>query len=317
LIKTDLETIPLQEKRFSLKQLVSEIVDLHKPAARSKNLEFRVNYASDVPTYVLSDQHRLHRILLNTISNAIKFTENGYVALDVSLIKAKQGRATISFAITDTGVGMQPETYQIIFIPFNKLNLAYTGKYSGSGLGLPIVKKFMSELGGEIEVDSKPGKGTVFNCIVPCKLSLLDDNEDTSTVDTVVTQKCESRGLNFLVVEDDPIAQRMAAVIIEDSGNSADIASCGLEALTMVEAKSYAAVIMDVGLPDLDGIAVSERIRAKQIDIPIFALTAQVEEERLDECLQIGINSVISKPLDPQKLAAIVSSLEKMDTDLA
>lgn len=167
--------LPIIEKKFDFEQLLQKIEKIEKPALKNKALAFNVDYDSRLPKYLIGDTYRLSRILINLMSNAIKFTEKGRVTLKVALAKldSDQNRAIVNVCVEDTGIGIPLEHQDLIYEKFSRLTRANTGKYKGLGLGLCAVKKFMAELAGELELESEVGKGSAFTCIIPFKLPLL------------------------------------------------------------------------------------------------------------------------------------------------
>ncbi len=173
--KLDSGELPVHEVKFSMKELVHDLGILVTPSANEKSLTLTIHYDEDIPHYVLGDQTRLHRVLLNLVSNAIKFTKEGKVDIFVKLVKAEERDLVVKILVKDTGIGIPEKDKKLIFSKFNRLDPAYKGKYQGFGLGLAIVKQFISEMEGEVYVDSEPEVGSTFTCILPLKKSLLDD----------------------------------------------------------------------------------------------------------------------------------------------
>ncbi len=164
------------EKKFNLKKLVDGIIAIETPAAKLKNLKLILNYPENIPLMVLGDSYRLQRILINLISNAIKFTHEGEVLLEIQLAKfLNEKKVIIKFIVKDTGIGIPEEKQNLIYEKFTRLNPSNKGMYKGTGLGLSIVKQFIEEMDGEIELKSELGKGSIFTCILPFKLSLINE----------------------------------------------------------------------------------------------------------------------------------------------
>lgn len=173
--KLELGELPVMEKKFNLEALLDKIEKIQKPALKNKALEFKMDYDAHIPKYLIGDEYRLSRIMINLVSNAIKFTEKGRVTLKIALGKVDQtqNKAIINLRVEDTGIGIPPEHQDVIYEKFSRLTRSNTGKYKGLGLGLCAVKKFISELAGELELESEVGKGSCFTCIIPFKLPLL------------------------------------------------------------------------------------------------------------------------------------------------
>jgi len=174
--KIEAGTLPLLDKKFNLRELVSSVIAIEKPALTIKKLNFELDYDDDLPTVIMGDPYRLRRILINLISNSVKFTSQGYIKLKVKLIRHIENRGMIMrFIVKDSGIGMQKEKQDLIFEKFVRLNSSNQGVYKGLGLGLRVVKQFMDEMEGDIELESGLGEGTTFICTIPFKLPLVDD----------------------------------------------------------------------------------------------------------------------------------------------
>lgn len=174
--KVESGTLPILEKKFNLRELINGVTIIEKPAITIKNLRFQLEYDSDLPSILLGDPYRLKRILINLISNSVKFTNNGYINFKVKLVKKTDNRyVIIRFIVEDSGIGMQQEKQDLIYEKFVRLTSSNQGLYKGLGLGLRVVKQFMNEMSGDIELNSTLGKGTVFTCTIPFKLPLIED----------------------------------------------------------------------------------------------------------------------------------------------
>lgn len=173
--KTESGALPVLEKKFNLKDLLDNTIIAEKPAARHKKLELLFKQTNDLPTFVIGDAYRLSRILINLVSNAIKFTENGKITVEIKRVKGA-GDCLIQFIIADTGIGISKEQHDFIFEKFSKLSPSSKGKYRGLGLGLRVVKQFVYEMEGEIDLKSKPNQGTTFACTIPFKLPLTEEH---------------------------------------------------------------------------------------------------------------------------------------------
>ena len=170
--------LPHAELKFNLAELLSHVIALEKPSVAAKKLAFKVTVDKKIPTYLIGDSVRLHRILLNLISNAIKFTHTGFVNLTAELAQQKDRELILKFAIQDSGVGIPADQQALIFSRFTRLIPSYQGHYSGSGLGLAVVKQFVNDLHGEIYVESKEQQGSIFTCLIPCRQALIPDTQN-------------------------------------------------------------------------------------------------------------------------------------------
>ncbi|HVV69472.1 MAG TPA: ATP-binding protein [Patescibacteria group bacterium] len=313
---------------FNLKKLFSNIVTTFQPSIKKKGLKIDLNYSDDLPTLFKGNRMYLNRIILNLVSNALKFTQKGYIRINIEPDKlnkpSNSKKRAIKFSVIDTGIGIPKKYQQYIFESFTRLNPSYEGVYKGSGLGLHITKQFVEQLGGIIDVDSEPGQGSTFT--VHVKLDAIDklteqeliaENEFTeklleeSIVENVLVEPQQleikqtliqkNADVHGLLVEDNPLIQKVSALTLNEIGCFVDIATNGQEALQMAARKSYDIIFMDIGLPDIDGCKVSSKIRAQpdlpNYTTPIIALTAHMDASSKDLCLASGMNAVITKPL--------------------
>lgn len=339
--KLDSGDIPVYDVKFSLKELTDNLVMLVTPSAHEKNLKLTLQYDSNICQYVVGDQTRIHRILLNLVSNAIKFTNQGTIEIAVSLAKEEKRSLIIKIDVKDTGIGIPSEQQQIIFSRFSRLNSSYRGSYKGFGLGLSIVKQFIAEIEGEVYVESEQGQGSTFTCVIPLKKALLDDPENKSdlTLTTATIHELKPYNLNIiadkldsetnqpafteaifshqkvakvLLVEDNKIAQIATKHQLEDFGCEIDTADTGARAVTLFKTKHYDLVFMDIGLPDKSGCDVTTEIRewekSHNQHTPIIALTAHVDESNKQQCLIAGMEGVLTKPLTDQNAQNILNT---------
>ena len=337
--KLAVENLPVYDLKFSMKEIINNVFTLEKPSAYEKKLELVVHYDKQIPPYVIGDQTRIHRILLNLVSNAIKFTQQGKVEIIAKLAKRKDKGVILKILVKDTGIGISVENQQIIFSRFTRLEAAYKGNHKGFGLGLSIVKQFITEIEGEIYVDSEEGKGSVFTCVIPLKTALLDDSENKTELpvglhsdpelETIhldnknhdqdieegenvatATSAVSTATTKILLVEDTPISQLAAKSLLEEMHCEVATADTGEIALELFKKYKYDLVFMDVGLPGKDGCETTQAIRAwekkKGQHTPIVALTAHVDESNKQQCLKAGMEKVITKPLKENTVEAIL-----------
>src|SRR3989339_977634 len=305
---------PVVFKKFDLRELIEKIIATEHPAAIAKNLDFTASCSKAVPKMVVGDEHHLFRILLNLVSNAIKFTPKGFVKIIVQLAKRMdEQRILLRFIVQDTGIGIPKEKQDIIWEQFSRLSPSNKGMYSGRGLGLTIVKQFVTELGGEIELESELGKGSTFSCLLPFKVPLMDRSDDPSIQEvpapmsgqlTHDQKQPESVTIDYqgklkiLLVEDDLLAQKVATSLLEtDCGCEVEVAQTGKEAIKAAKLKNYHLILMDLGLPDMSGFEVAKKLRALNYTLPIVALTAHQAASIQKQTLEAGMNDFITKPI--------------------
>lgn len=320
--------LPLYELKFSLRELVDNLSGLFKVAAQEKGLTFQVHWDDALPTYLIGDSVRLQRIILNLVNNAIKFTAQGSVELTVSLAGKQRQKPILQIVVQDTGVGIAPAQQQFIFTRFSRLHPAHEARYSGTGLGLALVKRMIDELGGEIDVESAENKGSTFTCLVPLRLPLLPDarlirssppvklpteSQSTVSVASKATPPSPHRK-KILLVEDNLLVQRVVKAQLETLKVEVDTADQGSQALSKIQEENYSLIVMDLGLPDMNGCVVTEAIytwqRAQGHPLsPVVALSAHMDEEQRQRCLAAGMIEAFAKPLDAPKLQAIATLL--------
>lgn len=314
------EELPMHQNKFSMKDLIDNLVILEMPSINEKGLSLIINYDNRIPHYLIGDEKRIHRILLNLISNAIKFTLEGRIEIAVNLAKEKKDHVVVKVLITDTGVGISREDQKIVFSRFTRLTNSHKGQHKGSGLGLSIVKQFVSDIKGKIYLRSKEGKGTTFSCIIPFKKINPADLEYQEskypskkdilfTREQVVDLSDIGKGIKVLLVEDSEITQMAEKNILEEMGCEIITADTGEEALRLFKKETYDVVFMDVGLPGKDGCQVAKEMRRWESErgqhAIIIALTAHIEEDSEQQCLKAGMEYVITKPMRKENVRAV------------
>lgn len=255
--KVSHQTGPVLFNKFDFRELVSNVIDIEYPAARSKNLELIFKCSNDVPEIIVGDNTRLYRILLNLVSNAVKFTPKGFVKVITQIAEQPSEKALLlKFIIQDTGIGIPADKQDVIYERFTRCVSSNQGHYSGSGLGLCIVRQLINDLGGEIEVESELGKGTTFTCLLPFELPLIDvykakkSLEREETKEKLTTKKRDDL-IKVLLVEDDLLAQKVTSSLLQAACQChVDLAKTGEEAINAVQPKQYDLIFMDLGLPD-------------------------------------------------------------------
>ena len=305
--------LPVLYKKLNLKELVDEIVAIEIPSVKNKHLDLSVKYATDLPEVFISDAFRVSRILLNLVSNAIKFTDNGYIKIFVEKArKLNKKHMIIRIKVEDTGIGIPKDKQDVIYTRFSRLHPSNEEIYKGSGLGLSIVKQFIEELEGEIEVKSTPGRGTTFECLLPFEIPLLTKQKRAKNEGKIDTTKNIDKNLKILFVEDNPLVQKATSVMLQDLFTKAlDEASNGKEALELSKQNKYDLIFMDIGLPDFSGYEVTKRIRQDKKNINnntiIVALTAHDDSDSRKKTTESGMNDFLVKPIDEEKILNIIT----------
>jgi signal transduction histidine kinase/ActR/RegA family two-component response regulator len=293
-----LETLP-----FTPTVLVEEVVSIMAPAAHSKGLTVRTELSSSLPHSVAGDPLRLRQILLNFVGNAIKFTACGEVVIRAMRLKKGEGQsAWLRFEVQDTGVGIPPEKQAGIFDAFTQADSSVTRQYGGTGLGLAICKRLVELMGGQIGVYSQPGQGSCFWFEVP--LPVVQENapeETTAQPSGSALNSHELDGVRVLLVEDNPVNQKVAIRMLQKLGCVVELAENGQQALEKLERASYDIVLMDMQMPVMDGLTATRLLRQREQQTGhhqvVIALTANAMQTDRELCLDAGMDDYLSKPL--------------------
>jgi two-component system, OmpR family, aerobic respiration control sensor histidine kinase ArcB len=321
--------LPVYELKFNLKAILTEVITLVKPSAVAKQLSLMMEYDEHIPDWLMGDPHRLQQIVQNLLTNAIQFTHQGHVKIRVELAQQKRQRAIIRIVVQDTGIGIPVDKQTIIFTRFGRLHPAYQGVYPGAGLGLALVKRFVNDLDGEIEVESQENQGSAFTCTLPLRVPLLPKpsaagvaRHPGSNSDPTMMSLKSNGSTDFgeyqpaiLFVEDSPIVRRAVKIQLEQLNCRVETAENGAEALQKSQRHHYDLILLDLGLPDQDGCAVAASIQARAVSSTfrplLVALSAHVDEERRQHCFAVGIKRVFCKPLtkpQAQELVGLIQS---------
>ena len=302
--KLDVESAP-----FVLRDCVNSAVELVRYRATEKGLALVVAIADDVPHSVKGDSTRLRQILLNLLSNALKFTESGEVRLTVS-----QGESSeLHFAVKDTGIGLTPEGMSKLFQSFSQADSSTTRQYGGTGLGLVISKRLAEIMGGAMTAESEgKGKGCIFRFHIRAEAVAAAQGAKAAAKTAINPQMAERHPLRILLAEDNVVNQKLALRLLQQMGYRADVASNGVEAIESVARQTYDVVLMDVQMPEMDGLEASRRIAAKYPagERPrIVAMTANAMQGDREECLAAGMDDYVTKPI---RVDALVEALFKV-----
>lgn len=297
---------------FNLTQCIEEVIHLEKPTMVVKHLDLRVDIDQTIPAFLVNDKTKIHRILLNLFSNAVKFTEKGSITLKVQLLNIQNHLAKVRFSVTDTGIGIPKEQQQKVFDRFFRASPSYKRQYTGHGVGLHIAQSYAKSLDTEIKLLSQEGIGTTFYIDITSAIGVADTLHDN------IQQPCSKKSASIknqtcLLVEDNPIALKILESIVADAGITYQSNIDGESALQTATTQSFDFIITDIGLPKMSGYDFVEKYRRwekkqNKSPIPIFALTAHAANNELStKCLQVGINAIYAKPFSSQTLYKILS----------
>ena len=305
LAKIEAGGLVLEEISFDFAAAIDDVKAIVGERAAGKNLEFVATVSPALPRRVMGDPTRLRQVLINLLVNAVKFTEQGTVSLRV----APDG-GDIQFAVRDSGIGMDEQACRRLFQPFSQGDESITRRYGGTGLGLVISKELIEAMGGDIEVESAPGAGTCFWFRLPLKPA--PDVPGMAAAATPAAAVAESALISriagrALLVDDNLVNQKVAGAMLAKLGLSYDLAGNGVEAVRCVGNKDYALVLMDVEMPEMDGITATRRIRDREAlegraRLPIIAMTANALQEDRERCLAAGMDGYVAKPISRKTL---------------
>jgi signal transduction histidine kinase/HAMP domain-containing protein/ActR/RegA family two-component response regulator len=287
---------------FSIEQSISSVAALLGMKARERGLAIHTVLAEGLPRFLKGDPSRLAQIMLNLVGNAIKFTEAGSVTIAASHRVLQGDTIELRIEIVDTGVGISAEVQKSLFNPFTQADNSVSRKYGGTGLGLAICRRLCETLGGTIVVESAPGRGSKFWFTVRCSVG---SEPEVVAPPLVPPTKADAEGIEILVAEDNDIIRTLISKLLARRGYQADLVCNGREAVDAVQTKHYHLVLMDMQMPQMDGITAAETIRGlsgPERDVPIIALTANALAGQREICLAAGMNGFLTKPIQPDAL---------------
>lgn len=306
LSKLEAGMMHLEETRFSLRSMVSSVGAMFIEKIREKGLQFNINVDKEVPDILCGDAVRLTQIFVNLISNAVKFTDEGSVSIHVALqeMTAKYARTRIS--VSDTGIGIPYEKQKAIFERFQQAEAAITRRFGGTGLGLSIVKQLVEIQNGKIDLESHPGKGSVFSIELGFKLPDLAKIYNEALA--VQEEQVPLQKIRVLIAEDNLMNQQLVKHLMKSWSIDHRVVNNGAEAVEALKTEGYSIVLMDIQMPEMDGYTATSVIRNElRLDVPIIAMTAHAMVGEKEKCLQLGMNDYVSKPVKETVLYNIIA----------
>ena len=301
---TKIETgeLNMDPVHFSTKELLSDVHTILNSQAESKKIEFLVELDANVPNTFFSDESRIRQILINLAGNAIKFTANGYVKIR-AFISEKSNRV-LSFEISDTGIGIESQYIDKVFEKFQQEDSSITRKFGGTGLGLFVTKNLVDLLGGEISIQSTKGDGT--KVLVSLPIPLGDEKLVKASMNTAEAVSFDNA--KILLVEDNDMNRLVASYALNDFNVNITEAVNGLEAIALLKEHSYDIILMDIQMPEMNGMEATKVIRNElKIETPIIALSANAFKSEIDKCLEIGMNDYVTKPFEEHELIGVLA----------
>lgn len=319
LARVDSGKMTFEQVPFYLFSSVSDMLHLFETKIQEKNLQLVKRYDTSIPPLLVGDQLRLRQIVLNLVSNAVKFTSAGKISIAIKMLQENQESVTIRFSIADTGIGIPEKDLVHIFDAFQQVALETNRLYGGSGLGLAIVKQLVELQGGSVSVKSKVDVGSTFSFTLSFKKAKVNLVANTNRI---VKKPAKKRGggknnipkAKVLVAEDIPLNQLLIKIILEGFGFEIDIAANGKIAIEYLQKNKYDIMLMDLQMPEMSGFETTAFIRNElKSTIPIIALTADVTAVDVEKCIAMGMNDYISKPIDEELLyRKMMAFLEKV-----
>lgn len=310
LSKVEAGKMELAEDEYFVEELVRDTVNLVKMSAEQKGLQFQVNVAEDIPRQLYGDEGRIRQILINIINNAVKFTKEGYVRLDVSGRYKDEENIALQFVVEDTGIGIKEEDIAVIFEAFRQLDMNRNRKTEGTGLGLAITKQLVTLMDGDIQLESEYGKGTRF--IIRIKQRVVDkrsikEEPAVHRVETVKeTRMFVAKEYRVLLVDDNAMNRKVACAMLKPYGFQLAEASCGSAAIERVKRVEYDMILMDHMMPEMDGVEATKIIRSECGEngkkAVIIALTANAIQGAREMYLENGFDDFLSKPFDRSQM---------------
>lgn len=328
--------ILLEEKPFDLRKMIQSIVELERPSALLKHLDFITEIDEGIPPCLLGDKSKLHRIILNLIGNALKFTKEGSVTIKLNYLKKTSDKLILQLCVIDTGIGITAEFQDKVFEKFTRETPSYKGIYKGHGLGMHIAFIYIKALGGSIHFTSEVDKGTTFFVEIPFKIGKISDLSkteeqafikpraasetprknkyiETANIETakpIATAVSPPDALHLLLIEDNPLALLTLESLLRKAGFRYTSVGDGESAFDLVTKQDFDLIIADIGLPGISGIEFVEQLRAYEKThqknlVPVIGLTAHATHNAKEDCIKAGMNEVLAKPINQKNIEYI------------
>ncbi len=307
LARIEADRVGLDELAFTLRDVIAQVAAVGEYQARAKELAFAVEAPAPLlAATVVGDPLRVGQVLQNLVGNAIKFTHRGGVGVEVRGVGETERDLRVRFAVRDTGIGITPGDELRLFRPFEQADMTLTRRYGGTGLGLAISKRLVEAMGGAIGVSSERGAGSVFWFELPLRKGAphAPDGDNAAPDSPEATLRRRHRGARVLVADDDPTSREVLDELLRDAGLAVALAEDGAAAVEMAAGGDYDLVMMDMRMPEMDGLRATRLIRAlpRGRTVPIVATTANAHHDDRARCLAAGMNDHLAKPIEATRL---------------
>jgi signal transduction histidine kinase/ActR/RegA family two-component response regulator len=305
--RLEIEAVP-----FSIREQLSECLRPLAFRAERQSLELTWHIAPDVPTSGVGDPARLRQVLTNLVGNAIKFTERGQIVVQVDVESKPTDGTILHYAVSDSGIGVPKEKLGLIFEPFRQADGSTTRRFGGTGLGLTISATLVGLMGGRMWVESEPHEGSTFHFTIRLQATAPEPSLRPAIAPTIPPGDVPARRLRILLAEDNVVNQRVAMALLQKRGHEVAIAVNGREAIDATEREAFDVILMDVQMPDVNGLEATAAIREREADthqhVPIIAMTAHTMKGDREMCLNAGMDGYLCKPLDGKRLTEAVEA---------
>jgi len=304
--KIEAGRLELEPTVIDITAIAREVLDLFAASARDKGLGLSREVAGGVPRSLVGDAMRVRQVLVNLVGNAVKFTAHGRIDVAIRLLRGADGTEHVEIAVRDTGIGIPPESMKFLFRSFSQVDSSTARRFGGTGLGLAISKRLAEVMGGDVTAESEPGRGSTFRFFFPARRAAQSASPPRSEIAGEPASPLATRHpLRILLAEDNRVNQKVAVRLLARMGYQVAVAANGLEVLEALEREPFDVILMDVQMPELDGLAATRRIRAAHPGCPprIIAMTANVMLGEREECTAAGMDDYVAKPVDRRALA--------------
>ena len=309
--KIDNGKMELEIQPFDIKSCIEDSIDLLSSNASQKGLKMAYTIDNSTPETIMGDPTRLRQILANLLSNAVKFTNFGKVEISISSKNLQGSDYEIHFKVRDTGIGIPEDKISCLFQSFSQVDISTSRKYGGTGLGLAISKRLVELMGGIIWVESELGKGSTFHFTILAEATSIKHgvSREQALRPEIYVHKTQDRAIRILLAEDNIVNQKVILRMLNKLGYRADVSANGLEVLAALERQPYDVVLMDVQMPEMDGIEAAKKIHERWSARPrIIAITAYALQGDREKCIAAGMDDYITKPVKLEELRAALES---------